>query len=125
MKLVVNRLQHNTAHDALPLLKTCLGGPKLQYTLQVSPCCKPPLLAQFDEQRVLTKTCNIAIMDDQWTGGLGIRSVSMLASSAFVASAAGTLPLQIQILRNTQVADENTKASLKHWFSLSGMDDED
>jgi hypothetical protein len=135
LKQAVDRLQLITAHDALVLLKTCLGGPKLQYILRASPCCEHPLLAQFDEQlrSALTKTCNIALTDDQWTqaslpvwsGGLGIRSVSMLASSAFLASAAGTLPLQTQILRNTLAADENTRASLKHWLSISGLADED
>ena len=48
------------------------------------------------------------------------RSVSMLASSAFLASAAGTLPLQSQILRNTQAAVGDTSLALKHWLSLSG-----
>ena len=81
----------------------------------------------------LTKTCNNSLTDDQWTqaslpvwsGGLGIRSVSTLASSAFLASAAGTLSLQAQILRNTQAAAGDTRASLKHWFSISGMVDAD
>jgi hypothetical protein len=36
----------------------------------------------------------------------------MLASSAFLASAAGTLPFQSQILRNTLAAAEDTSASL-------------
>ena len=116
------------------LLKTCLGGSKLQFVLRSSPCCDHPLLRQFDDllHLALTKSCNIALTDDQWTqaflpvwsGGLGVRSVSMLASSAFLASAAGTLPPQSHILRNTQAAVEDTSTSLKHWFSVSGMSDE-
>jgi len=59
------------------------------------------------------------------SGGLGFRSVSMLASSAFLASAARNLPLQSQILRNTQAAAEDTSASLKRWFSISGVSVDD
>jgi hypothetical protein len=108
LKLVVDRLQLISAHDALVILKTCLGGPKLQYVMRASRCCDHPLLHRFDDLLclALTKSCNIALTDDQWTqaslpvysGGLGVRSVSMLASSAFLASAAGTLLLQSQIL---------------------------
>jgi len=47
--------------------------------------------------------------------------VSTLASTAFLASAAGTLPLQSQILRKTMAAVEDQSASLKHWHSLSGV----
>jgi len=45
----------------------------------------------------------------------------MLASSAFLASAAGTLPLQSQILWKTLAAIEDTSASLKCWHTLSGV----
>jgi hypothetical protein len=134
LKLAVDRLQLISAHDALVLLKTCLGGPKLQFVLRSSPCCNHPLLRQFDDllHLALTKSCNIALTDDQWTqaslpvwsGGLGVRSVCMLASSAFLASAAGTLPLQSHILRNTLAVVEDTSMSLKHWLSVSGMSDE-
>jgi len=104
LKLAVERLQFIMEHDELVLLKTCLGGPKLQHILRVIPCCEHPLLTQFDDQLrlALTKTCNITLTDNQWTqasllvwsSGLGVRSVSMLALSAFLASAAGTLSLQ-------------------------------
>ena len=54
---------------------------------------------------------NVEISDDQWTqaslpvhlGGLGIRSVSSLAPSAFLASAAGTKELQDVILPPTYI----------------------
>lgn len=102
LKLAVNRLQLISAHDGLVLLKTCLGGPKLLYFLRTSPCCDHPPLHKFDGllQLAITETCNIALTDNQWTqaslpdwsGGVGIRTVSTLAQSAFLASAAGTLP---------------------------------
>jgi len=92
-------------------------------------------LRQFDYllHMALNKSCNLALTDDQWTqaslpvwsGGLGVRSVSMLASSAFLASAAGTLPLQTQILWNTQTTVEDTCSSLKHWLSIFGLSSED
>ena len=56
-----------------------------------------------------------------WSGGLGVRSVSKLASSAFLAFAAGTLTLQAHILQNTLAADEDRCTSLNHWLSLSGL----
>ena len=49
---------------------------------------------------------NVQLTDDQWiqaslpvqNGGLGLRSVCMLAPSAFIASAAATFELQNEIL---------------------------
>ena len=69
LKLAVDRLQLISAHDALVLLKTCLGGPKLQFVLRSSPCCDHPLLRQFDDllRLALSKFCNVALTDDQWT----------------------------------------------------------
>jgi len=60
-----------------------------------------------------------------WSGGLGVRNVSMLASSAFLASAAGTLHLQTEILRNTQTTVEDTSSSLKHGLSITDLTSED
>ena len=80
------------------------------------PSCDHPLLRQYDEliellSLALTKSCNIALTDDQWTlnslavwSGLGVRSVSMLnALSVFLDSAAGTHPLKSHILRNPRL----------------------
>ena len=96
-----------------------------------SPCCDHPLLSQVDDllRLAIAKTCNLCLTDNQWkqaslpvwSGGIGVRSVFKLASLAFLASAAGTLTLQAQILRNTLAADEDTCTSLSHWLSLSGL----
>jgi hypothetical protein len=125
----VERLQLISSHDALVLLKNCLGGPKLQHVLRTSPCCEHPKLFDLDNllRSAVTKICNVSLSDDQWTqaslpvrsGGLGVRSVSKLASSAFLASAASTLPLQTLILQKCQVNEEDTRASLFNWQSLS------
>ena len=135
LKLASDRLNLISAHDALVLLKTCLGGPKLQYVLRTSPCCDHPLLPQFDEllRLNITKICNLSLTDDQWlqaslpvwSGGLGVRSVVMLAPSAFLASAAGTLPLQDRILRHIQTVNEDIGFSLNRWALLSGRSVDD
>jgi hypothetical protein len=94
------------------LLKNSLGGPKLQYVLRASPCCDHPLLSQIDNtlKSAITQICNVTLSDDHWAHanlpvrarGLGIRSVSMLASSAYLASAAGTRTLQTRTLEKPQ-----------------------
>jgi len=131
LELAVGRLKLISAHDTLILLKSCLGGPKLQFILHTSPCCGHSVLAQFDDllRSAVTKIYNTALTDDQWiqaslpvwSGGLGVRSVSKLASTAFLASAAGTRTLQAQILRNSLTADEDMSAPLNHWLSLSDL----
>ena len=65
----------------------------------------------FDDtlRQVLSTILNVSLSDDQWLqaslpvqkGGLGIRSAGMLASSAYLASAAATLRLQNAILANS------------------------
>jgi len=106
----VSRLQLIPAHDALILLKASFSAPKLLHTLRASPCSGHPELERFDG---LLRNCvcsifNTDMTDLQWiqaslpvrNGGLGIRRVSSLAPSAFLASAAGTRDLQAKILRN-------------------------
>ena len=58
---------------------------------------------------------NVSLTDDQWlqaslpvrNGGLGIRRVSSLASSAFLASAAGTRELQDRILHRVSSVNDD------------------
>ena len=67
-----------------------------------------PLLANFDNvQRCLLESfCNTHLSDQSWlqaslpinSGGLGIRSATMLAPSAFLASAAGTSSISLALL---------------------------
>ena len=51
--------------------------------------------------------------------------MSKLASTAFLAFAAGTRTLQAQILRNSLAADEDMSAPLNHWQSLSDLPADD
>jgi len=129
LRRAVERRSLISSHDALILLKNCLGGPKLQYVMKTSPCCDHPLLWEFDDllRTAVTKNSNVTLSDDQWTqaslpvrfGGLGVCIVSKLASSAFLASAVSTLSLQTLILRTTKVNKLDTSQSLINWRSLS------
>ena len=99
----VGRLPLLSAHDSLLILKNSLSSPKLLYTLRTSPCVGHPGLDRFDAalRKALASVSNVVITDLGWVqaslpvgnGGLGIRSVAMLAPSAFLASAAATLGL--------------------------------
>ena len=96
----VERLKLVSAHDALLLLKNSLSAPRLLHTLRSAYCEGHELLMNFDTilKSALCSICNVSLTEQQWlqaslpvrAGGLGIRRVSSLAPSAFLASAAGT-----------------------------------
>ena len=100
LQKVMKRLALLQSHDALVLLKNSLEMPKLLYLLRTLNCSACPLLADFDRTGLCT-ILNVDLYENQWLqaslpvadGGLGIRSAQMLASSAFLASAASTLTL--------------------------------
>ena len=104
----MSRLHLLQSHDALNLLSNSVSVPKLFYTLRTLECSDNPQLLKFDklQRKCITDVININMNDIQWTqatlpvkdGGLGIRSVTVLAPSAFLASAAGTLRIQNDIL---------------------------
>ena len=106
--VVGNRLQHLHAHDALCLLRHAFALPKLLYTLRTSPCFFCPELQVFDSllRSLLSSILNINLTDPAWSqaslpvrcGGLGVRSATLLAPSAFLASAAGSTDLVHDIL---------------------------
>ena len=113
----IERLKLISAHDALVLLKNSLSAPKLLHTLRAACCVDHHLLKEFDDQlrSGLSSICNVSLTDDQWlqaslpvrNGGLGLRRVSSLASSAFLASAAGTRQLQDLILHRVNTANDD------------------
>ena len=114
LERAIERLQKISAHDALLMLRSSLSAPKLLYVLQTSPCSDNSILASFDAtlRDGLSKIINVELSDLQWIqaslpvrdGGLGIRSVSTLAPSAFLASAAGTYELQCSILHRSSTS---------------------
>ena len=97
----MSRLHLLQSHDALDLPRNSISVPKLLYTLRTSECSDNPQLLKFDklQRKCITDVININMNDIQWTqatlpvkdGALGIRSVTVLEPSAFLASAAGTL----------------------------------
>ena len=100
--------QSPQSHDALCFAKEPLAMPKLLYILRTSSCANKPLLHEFDRvlRAGLESILNVQLSDEQWKQaslpvlpcGLGARSACMLTPSAFLESAADTLPHQEVIL---------------------------
>jgi len=100
--------------------------------LRASPCAGHPLLSGFDVVlgRALSTVINVEFSDDQWMqasrpvrmGGLGVRSVILLAPSAFLALAAGSLELQERLLSGCCdcFADTEVDRILKLWVTVGG-----
>ena len=102
------------------------------YVLRKSPSfTSSSLLGAFDGvlRALLESICNIQLSDLGWIqaslpviiGGLGIRSVTMLAPSAFLASAAGTSEISIHSLstqcRSTQTLEVQLSLCRRtHWI---------
>ena len=105
-----NRLCHLRAHDTYCLLRHSFALPKLLYILRTSPCSKSPELRRFDlllrSPLGMIANINIADNDIAWaqaslpvgSGGLGVRYATQLASSAFLASAAGCASITQELL---------------------------
>lgn len=124
------RFNNIGAHDALTLLRASFSAPKVMHLLRCAPCVDHLCLTNFDNllRNGISQITNSDLTDLQWLqaslpvreGGLGVRKVAMLATSAFLASAAGTLHIQEQILAGcpgTIVPYVNDFAD--HWASLS------
>jgi hypothetical protein len=106
-----------SAHDAMLLLKSSFSAPKLQNVLRSAPCDGHQLLESFDSilRSALCAICNASLTEEQWiqaslpvrAGALGVRRVSSLTSSAFLASAADTRDLQDKILHvDSSISDD-------------------
>jgi len=132
LEKIIARLETLHPHDSFTLLRCSLSIPKLLYTLRTSACfLNEGLLRDFDEvlRSGLCSLLNIHISDDQWiqaslpvrSGGLGIRSAVMLATPAFLASAAGTRSLQDQLLHDVDVTstDPLVEDAVSSWSSRS------
>ena len=107
LEKAMSRLHLLQSHD-LNLLQNSISIPKLRYTLRTSDCSDNPQFLKFDklQRKCITDVININMNDIQWTqatlpvkdGDLGIRSVTVMAPIAFLASAKGTLRIQNGIL---------------------------
>ena len=131
LERAIQRLALLQAHDAFCLLKNSIAMQKLLYVLRTSPCFDNPLLDIFDDtlRRGLSLVLNVELNDKQWKqanlpvhmGGLEVRSAGMLASSAFLASAAATLPLQDAILARSVHGEEDQamRSAILEWTKIS------
>ena len=106
-----------------------MGAANLTYMLRSAPCSDHSGLVLIDNilRRACSTVINVDLSDDQWLqaslptklGGLGIRSVSLLAPSAYLASAAGTSDLQNRILGRVNFpADLELVRVSSYWSSL-------
>jgi Reverse transcriptase (RNA-dependent DNA polymerase) len=127
----IGRLKLIAAHDALILLRASFSAPKLMHTLRSSPCAGHPELESFDKllRGCVESITNSDLTELQWiqaslpvrNGGLGVRRVSSLAPSAFLASAAGTCDLQALILSKCQCpTDSHITSAMSVWTSRVG-----
>ena len=125
------RLTHLQAFDALVILKNNFAIPKLLYLLRTSGYGDNLLLKQFDDtlQTGLISILNVDSNNDQWLlaslhvgdGDLGIWCAEMLAPSAFLASAASTLLLQLSILTDIIHVYQMTSplSLLRYWTDMT------
>lgn len=132
LSTAIDRLSSIAAHGVLILLRALFSAPKVSHILRCSPCFGHPSLSVFDSllRRGLTGIINCDLTDSQWLqatlpvrdGGLGIRCVASLASSAFLASAASTHQLQDQILatdNHDTANDMYVDGALADWSARS------
>ena len=128
LRTMGNRLRHVHTHDAFCLLRHAFALPKVLYTLRTSPSFQSPQLKTFDLLRsLLGDITNISITDDDlawaqaslpvWSGGLGVRSATQLAPSAFLASAAGCTNISRELLppRLRDTPYDACEDALKAW----------
>ena len=119
----VKRLCELGSHDAL-MLRTSFSTPKVLHLLHCSPSVSRSAHAPFDSllRSAVQGITNSDLSDIQWLqaslpvrdGGLGVRHVSSLALPAFLASAASTPSLQVDILTGCTCSDN---VSLQSYLS--------
>jgi hypothetical protein len=129
----IDKLKNIAVHDAIILLRMSFSAPKILHILRCSPCVGHPGLSKFDDilRDGLNAIINIQLTNDQWLqaslpvkdGGLGVRRVSSLASSAFLASAASTQVLQERLLSTCQrtMEDPSLAAIVSMWTSSNNQ----
>ena len=104
LALAISRINTPSSYDALILFRASFSAPKVMHTIRSSPCIGHSGLSIFDslQRSGLCMIANSNLSDTQWLqaslpvkdGGLGMRRVASLASSAFLASAASSFALQ-------------------------------
>ena len=85
------------------------------------------MVEDYQLRECLCNVVNINLSDEQWTqaslpvrkGGLGIRQVSQLAPSAFLASTHSTSELQNEILKSCQITPDHSLEKAVSIWSLN------
>ena len=114
LNLLGSRLGLLYRQDALLLIRNSLAIPKLVYTRRTAPCFVSQSLGNFDMslRALLSSVLDFNLSSESiWLqatlpigwGGLGIRTATQLASSAFLASAAGCRQLISTLLSPLQL----------------------
>jgi len=106
-------IQFFSADDALTLLRHSFAIPKLHYLLRTAPCFFSEQLEEYDSTlcSIMSEVTNTPLLQDDkaWAqatlpirvGGLGVRSASVLAPSAYLSSYTATADLVHTILPDT------------------------
>ena len=126
---VIARLKLLSSQDGLLILRAAVGSPMILNVIRAALCTDHPSLARFDDtlRSGLSAVINCDLTELAWIqaslpirdGGLGVRSVVLLAPSAFLASAAATLTLQTAILVKCAVRpDPNVALTLSRWMEM-------
>ena len=122
----IERLKLLKCHHGLIILRNCIGIQNLLHLLRTTPCFDNSRLTLFDEtvRSGLESLLNVELTPEQWSqaslpireGGLGIRTASSLATSAFLSSAVSTSGLQEQIFPLATIdTDRSFALSLEAW----------
>ena len=131
LQRLTNRLELMPSHDSLFLLRNVLAAPRLVYLLRTAPCWDSPELPMYDAvlRDSLSAILNIDIDDNRWTqaslpvrwGGLGVRGITLLAPSAYLASAASTMELTSTLLpmRLRMIEDNGIASAMSTWTRLA------
>ena len=109
LKVMGERIRLFRKQEALLLLRNALAIPKVLHLLRTSPCFSSPHLLEFDHllRSILSSILNVDLScKSAWLqaslpvshGGIGIRSASMLATSTYLASAAGCQDLIVLLI---------------------------
>jgi len=127
LRLLARRLELMPSHDSLFLLRNVMAAPRLMYLLRTAPCTDSPELPLFDIviRDSLSTTLNVDLDDQRWAqaslpvrwGGLGVRSIVLLAPSAYLASAASTMELTSALLpaRLRDIVDSGVASAMSAW----------
>ena len=131
LQRLTRRLELMPSHDSLFLLRNVLAATRLVYLLRTAPCCGSPELPMYDAvlRDSLSATLNVDIDDNRWTqaslpvrwGGLGVRGITLLAPSAYLASAASTMELTSALLpmRLRIIEDSGIASAMSTWTRLA------